>query len=134
MIALDTNLLVRLITADDAKQATQVQRYLGRNTSPTKPAFIDHIVLCELCWVLERSYGYTRSEVVRALEAVLEQPMFKFEAMAQLSEALALYARGPADFSDGLSAIRARDAGFAPTVTFDKRAAKTGLHRILEPA
>ena len=62
MIALDTNLLVRLLVNDDERQAAKVEAWLQVNTSPAQPAWVDHIVLCELAWVLERSYGYGRVE------------------------------------------------------------------------
>ena len=41
------------------------------------------------------------------------------------------FAKGPADFSDYLLAVRAQAAGYAPVLTVDKRAAKTGTHQLL---
>ncbi len=131
MIALDTNLLVRLLTNDEPRQAAKVEAWLGKNTGGRSPAYVDHIVLCELAWVLERSYAYGRSEVHRAIASLLAAAQLKVETPALVRQALKRYADGPADFSDYLLAARAAAAGFTPVLTFDKQAAKTDTHQLL---
>jgi predicted nucleic acid-binding protein len=71
-VALDTNLLVRLLTNDDMAQAARVEAWLVANATPQLPAYVDHVVLCELGWVLERSYAYSRKHVHEAIAALLE--------------------------------------------------------------
>ena len=112
MIALDTNLLVRLLTNDDPRHAAKVEAWLRDNATPKTPAYVDHVVLCELGWVLERSYGYDRAEVHAALAALLEQDHLKVESPGLVRQALMMYADGPADFSDCLLAVRAQAAGY----------------------
>ncbi len=131
MIALDTSLLVRLLTNDAPRQAAKVEAWLLAHTSARERAYVDHIVLCELAWVLERSYGYARGEIERALAALMAHDHLRLEAPALLRQALALYAKGPADFSDYLLALRAQAVGYAPVLTFDKKVAKTSTHRLL---
>ena len=131
MIALDTDLLVRLLTNDDPRQAAKVEAWLKANATPKTPAYVDHVVLCELGWVLERGYGYSRAEVHGALAALLVQDRLKLESPALVRQALLLYADGAADFSDYLLAARTQAAGYSPVLTFDKRAAKTATHRLL---
>ncbi len=60
-VALDTNLLVRLLTNDDTAQAARVETWLVANATAQSPANVDHVVLCELGWVLQRSYAYSRT-------------------------------------------------------------------------
>lgn len=131
MVALDTNLLVRLLTNDDARQAGRVQAWLEQNASAASPAWVDHVVLCELAWVLERSYGYPRELVRAALAALLEQDTLRVEAPAVVRDALRLHESGSADFSDYLLAMRAAAAGYAPVLTLDKKAARTPSHQLL---
>lgn len=131
MIALDTNLLVRLLTNDDARQAAKVEAWLRDNASARSPAYVDHIVLCELAWVLERSYGYARDEVHQAVSALLEHDQLKVESPTLVRQALGLYEGGPADFSDYLLAVRAQAVGYAPVLTLDKKAAKASTHQLL---
>lgn len=134
MEALDTNLLVRLITNDDGHQAARVEAWLQTQVDARQVVYVDHIVLCELAWVLERSYGCARDGVSAALASVLEQPSLRIESPALVRQALALFNQGPADFSDYLLALRAQAAGYAPVVTLDKKAAKTATHRLLSVA
>lgn len=131
MMALDTNLLVRLLTNDEPRQAARVQTWLETQASSEQPAYVDHVVLCELAWVLERSYGYPRNDVREALAALLEQPVLHVESPDMVQRALLLYGKGPADFSDYLLALRARAAGFGPVLTLDRRAARGETHRML---
>ena len=131
MIALDTNLLVRLLTHDAPRQAAKVEAWLRENATPQSPAYVDHIVLCELGWVLERSYAYAREAVHAALAALLEHDQLKVESAALVRRALLLYDAGPADFSDYLLAVRAQAAGYAPVLTLDSKAARTATHELL---
>ena len=131
MIALDTNLLVRLLTNDDARQSAKAEAWLRDNASARTPAYVDHIVLCELSWVLERSYGYARALVHEAIDALLNQEQLKVEAPDVVRQALGWHHSGVADFSDYLLAARAQAAGYAPVLTFDKKAARTATHRLL---
>ena len=131
MIALDANILVRLLTNDDARQAAKAETWLRDNASARVPASVDHIVLCELAWVLERSHGYEREAVHQALSALMEQDQLKVESPGAVRQALGLCEAGPADFSDYLLAVRAQIAGYAPVLTLDKKAATTPSHRLL---
>ena len=131
MIALDTNLLVRLLTNDDPRRAAKVEAWLKGNATPKNPAYVDHVVLCELGWVLERSYGYSRTEVHGALAALLAQDQLKLESPGMVRQALLLYAGGPADFSDYLLAARTQAAGYSAVLTLDKNAARSATHQLL---
>jgi predicted nucleic-acid-binding protein len=131
VIALDTNLLVRLLTNDEPRQAAKVDAWLQGNAKAQTPAYVDHIVLCELAWVLESSYGYAREDVRTALAALLTHHSLKVEAPPAVRQALALHEDGPADFSDYLLAVRAKAAGYSPVLTLDKKAANTATHQLL---
>ncbi len=131
MIALDTNLLVRLLTNDDVRQSAKVERWLHEHATAQTPAYVDHVVLCELAWVLERSYGYPRQGVHRAIRALLDFDQLKVEATRQVTQALSRYAEGPADFSDYLIAVRTSTAGCTSVLTLDKKAARSATHTLL---
>ena len=103
-VALDTNLLVRLLTNDDIAQAARVEAWLVAHATPQEPAYVDHLVLCELGWVLERSYAYSRTHVHEAIAALLEYDVLSVESPALVRQALQWFADGPAEFSDCLLA------------------------------
>lgn len=131
-VALDTDLLVRLLTNDDLAQAALVETWLAENATPQSPAYVDHVVLCELGWVLERSYSYSRIHVHEALAALLDYDVLSVESPALVRQALQWFAAGPADFSDCLLAARARSAGCEIVLTLDRKAARTTTHRLLK--
>lgn len=118
MIGLDTNILVRYLTQDDEQQWKQAADFIQQN----HPCFIANIVLCELIWVLRgRNYGFTKDEIIHAIEAMLHSPTFEFESRSTVDQALQRYKQGKADFSDYLIGAIARQVGCIETVSFDNK-------------
>ena len=67
MIGIDTNILVRHLTQDDTEQANLVSLLLESYEGQKQSIYINKIVLCELIWVLERGYKYTKSQITLAI-------------------------------------------------------------------
>ena len=61
MIGLDTNVLVRYLVQDDPAQTRQANALIDRAAAQEKAMFINHVVMCELAWVLGHGYGYART-------------------------------------------------------------------------
>ena len=120
MIGLDTNILVRYITQDDAEQAAQATRLIEGRCTSTNPGRVAQVVLCELVWVLRRAYGYSKTQVLEVLEQVLMTAELVIQDEAVVFLALDAYREGPADFSDYLLALGNRAAGCETTYSFDK--------------
>lgn len=123
MIGLDTNILLRLLVADDPAQATRAAAAIRRRCSPQSPGFVNHIVLCELVWVLEARYGYARADIAAAVEALCNAADLRVDVAPAVEEALRRYRAGRAGFADCLLGLVNRAAGCATTLTFDKAAA-----------
>ncbi len=123
MIALDTNVLVRFITRDDPRQAAQVERFLRASN---EEFFVSIPVLLELVWLLDRHFGYTRSEIAQVLRAFYERKDFVFENESHVMAAVAAFESG-ADFADHLIVEAARAAGCSKLLTLDE--ALVGRHR-----
>lgn len=120
MTGLDTNVLVRYLTLDDPDQAEVAARVFDRAAETGEPLFITAIVLCEVVWVLESAYGYSRAEVEVSLDAVLRTAQLHFVDKDVLWHALADYRTGPGDFADYVIGRQGTAAGCATTVTFDR--------------
>jgi predicted nucleic-acid-binding protein len=116
VIGLDTNVLLRYLLKDDTAQAARAERELERD----ERFLIDSIVLCELVWVLEAGYGFSRSEIATALERIMATAQFEIETHDVVLGALDDFRRSAADFSDCLIGRRNRSAGATETVTFDR--------------
>ena len=120
MIALDTNLLVRLLVQDDATQARMVERLFVRARRDGTPLFVADVVLCELVWVLARRARQARAEIAGALEHVLDAEMIVVANAGIVRRALAAYQEGAGDFADYLIREQALAAGATEVVTFDQ--------------
>jgi len=79
MTGIDTNVLVRYLVQDDAEQARKATHFISNECASDNPGLINRIVLCELVWVLESSYGYPRAQVAFTLEKILRTTQFKVE-------------------------------------------------------
>ncbi len=116
MTGVDTNVLLRYLVRDEPTQAARAARELERG----ERFLVGSIVLCELVWVLETGYGFSRRDVAVTLERILATAQFEIEAKDLALGALDDFRRSTADFSDCLLGRRNRAAGAAETVTFDR--------------
>ncbi|MDO9482867.1 MAG: type II toxin-antitoxin system VapC family toxin [Polaromonas sp.] len=135
MIGLDTNVLVRYLAQDDAKQAARATRLIEKELSVATPGFISLVVLVELCWVLQKLYSATPVELATTLEDLLGTPQFRIErrdvvqaVLRQLNSAKA----GKAGFADVLIAQLAESEGCTRTMTFDKLAVRLSGMTLLD--
>jgi predicted nucleic-acid-binding protein len=120
VIALDTNVLVRFLVADDEGQHEAARRSLERLGPAEQAGFVSDIVLVELVWVLRAGYGFSRREIMVALEALASADHLSFEDDERISRALRAFAEGRGDFADYLIRERADAAGCTTVETFDR--------------
>lgn len=119
MRAVDTNLLVRLVTRDDPKQTGAADAFVS------KGAWVSHVVLAELAWVLESAYGLKPPQLAVAVDMLIEHEHLTLQDADVVEGALrAFRARPSAGFSDCLVLAIARKAGHLPLGTFDRRLSK----------
>ena len=133
MIGLDTNVLVRYLAQDDARQSAIATRWIENGLSAAAPGFISLVVLVELCWVLNRLYGATENEIVATAGDLLASELFHVESRAVVQAAVqrihALKSKG--GFTDHLIVEIAKTQGCTHTVSFDKAAVRTAGMRLL---
>ena len=120
MIGLDTNILVRYLTQDDAVQCRAVMHLLNGKGAAF---FVPDLVLVEVGWVLSSLYQWTSAEVADTFSRVLTIHNLAFENEDRLRAALYAVLQG-ADLSDELIAARCRDGGCIKLATFDQALAK----------
>jgi predicted nucleic-acid-binding protein len=120
MIAVDTNILVRLVLQDDEDQARTVQRLLVRARRDQTRIFVSDIVLCELVWVLRRQSGFARPEIADTLDRLFRTELIVLADVALAESALTAYRDGTGDFADYLIREQASRADAAEVVTFDR--------------
>lgn len=123
MIGIDTNILVRYFTQDDAEQAKAATEFLKSECTTERPGWVNRIALCELVWVLERVYRSSREEIANVLEVLIQTAEFQIEDLTCVWNALSVYRDENVDFSDALLAATNLAHGCELTITFDRKAA-----------
>jgi predicted nucleic-acid-binding protein len=128
LIGIDTNVLVRYIAQDDLTQSPKATALIERDCTDASPGFVGVIALVELVWVSESCYGASRDEVAHIVRRLLGTRQLLVEKAETVWQALRAFERGKADFADCLIERSAAAAGCRQTVTFDRAAAKSGMH------
>jgi predicted nucleic-acid-binding protein len=115
MRAIDTNVLVRLITRDDAGQARRSDTFIE------KGAWVSTLALAEAVWVLGSVYELDAAALATAVEMLLSHKHLTLQDSESVAAALGLFRARPAlGFSDCLMLQLARKAGHLPLGTFDR--------------
>ena len=128
LLAVDSNVLLRLLANDDLEQADIAEEFLATVLTVERPGFISPVVVCETVWVLKRVYRYDEARIRDALRNLLAIPQLVFGDETALKAAL----DGEPDFTDLLIYELGRRAGCSETVTFDRRFARLPGVRLLE--
>ena len=123
MIGLDTNILVRYVAQDDAKQSLRATRLIESLTAEA-PGYVGLVAVVELVWVLTGCYDSSREEVAAVLETLLRAKELVLADADAVWKALRLFKQGKADFADCLIERCGALAGCSHTATFDRDAAK----------
>ena len=123
MIGLDTNVIVRYLAQDDARQAAIATRLIEGSLSAEARGFVSMITLAEVVWVMTSNYRAARTAVADIVEGLLTAPQLAIEKADVIWRALRAFRESKADFSDAVIVELGRDAGCAKTLTFDRHTA-----------
>jgi predicted nucleic acid-binding protein len=126
MRAVDTNVLVRLITRDDARQAASAEHWVENG------AWVSILALAEAMWVLSAVYERGPTEIASAVEMLLNHKELTLQDGEVVAAALKDFRERPAlGLSDCLLLQLARKAGHLPLGTFDRELSKlNGAERL----
>lgn len=118
MIAIDTNVLVRLLVDDPNELAqTQLARQLLIEHGA---AWVSSIVLIETVWVLQSRYQLAKEEIIAVIEKLIFHPRIQLENAARVHEALIIYRASNVSFSDCSILNTTKNQSFV-LYTFDKK-------------
>lgn len=119
MRAVDTNLLVRLLVRDDARQVEAAEAFVAPR------AWVSHLVLAETLWVLDAVHERTPAQLAKAVELLLDHESLTIQDADVVRSALDKFRGRPSlGFSDCVVLETARKAGHLPLGTFDKALGK----------
>jgi len=86
--AVDTNVLVRYMATDEPQQTRLAAHFIESCRRAQETIFIPILVLCELVWVLERSYRNSKTAIRGALDQILETDLLAIENDSLVAAAL----------------------------------------------
>jgi predicted nucleic-acid-binding protein len=89
MRAVDTNVLVRLVTRDGTQQVAAAKRFVARG------AWVPQIVLVEAVWVLDSVYDLGSAEIAIAVEMLLNHKDLTVQDSDAIASALVSYRKKP---------------------------------------
>ena len=119
MRAVDTNIVVRLLTRDDPRQTARAEAFVS------KGAWVSHIVLVEVIWVLDSVFELNHKQLATALDMLLNHRDLVLQDPDVVAAALSRFRRRPKlGFSDCMALESARKAGHIPLATVDKELGK----------
>ena len=115
MRAVDTNVLVRLMTRDDLKQVAVAETFVAHG------AWVPHLAVAEAAWVLASVYDRDPEAIATAVEMLLSHQHLTVQDVDVVAAAVAQFRQYPKiGFSDCLMVEVARKAGHTPLGTFDR--------------
>lgn len=119
MRAVDTNVLVRLITRDDVRQVASADRFVE------KGAWVSLLALAEATWVLTTVYDRSSADMATSIHMLLNHRDVVLQDADVVAAALEVFRARPAlGFSNCLLLEIARKAGHLPLGTFDRNLSK----------
>jgi predicted nucleic-acid-binding protein len=119
MRAVDTNVLVRLVTGDDLRQTSLAEAFVENG------AWASTVALVETVWVIGSVYGLSLADQAGAVGMLLQQRQLVLQDREAVEAALELFRSKPSlGFADCMILASARKIGHLPLGTFDKNLAK----------
>lgn len=121
MLAVDTNVLVRLLVDDPS--APEQCLAARKAASEAKEIAVSQAVQIETAWVLSGAYGLRRAALRDVLEKLADHPAIHLQRLPVFRAAMALFADEHADFADCMILAESGDAG-CELATFDRKFAR----------
>jgi predicted nucleic-acid-binding protein len=127
---LDTNVLIRHLTADPPEQGRRATAFLAR----AEELLLPDLVVAELVYALEAGYGLERPRVAELVRAVIAFPAIVVLDQTLLFRALELYEQEKLDFASSYLAASAERTGVGAVASFYRSLESLASVRLIEPA
>jgi uncharacterized protein len=116
---LDTNVLLRLVAQDDARQLRQARAFIEKAVRFGGELRVPDLVIAELIWVLESSRKLQAVQIAQLVMSLVGDPRFTVTDEQLLARALELYSGRNVDFVDAYLAALALPHAGAAVASFD---------------
>ena len=127
MIAVDTNILLRVVVGDDPAQQATAARRIARLDATGEDVLVTTVALAEFAWSLRAVSKRSRHDIANAIERISQTPPLVLQSRAAVETALAWFRVGPADFADYLIVATSLADGARGVLTFDENLLKNSV-------
>ncbi len=117
----DTNLFIRYLTNDDPAKAERVENLLKDAAAGKVRLVTAEMVIAEVVWVLESSYGLKSAEVAPLVRGILATSGLEVLNAPLVARALEHYESRNIDFIDGYIAAVMDKQGITELYSFDRK-------------
>ena len=118
---IDTNLFIRYLTNDDPAKAERVELLLSEAAEGKGRLITAEMVIAEVVWVLESSYGLKSAEIAPLVRAILATSGLDVINAPLVARALEYYESSNIDFIDGYIAAVMEKQGITELYSFDRK-------------
>lgn len=116
---LDSNVILRYLTGDDARKAQRCQALFERAERGQEALYTTALAIAEVIWVLASRYRHPKAEVVEGIRRLLNTRNMLVEEPEVLLQALYLFERHPIDFIDAYHGAVLQTRGLAEVYSYD---------------
>lgn len=127
MKALDTNVLVRYLVADEKDMADRALQLLKSAHTSGESYLITTLVLLETLWVLRTKYGLVRKDICEAVLKLENLSGVTFENPERIRSFLQHASEDILELADLLIALNANECGAETVLTFERKASRSPL-------
>lgn len=131
MIGLDSSVLIRHLAQDDPVELPRATRFIEQTLSADRPGYVSLVVMTEIAWVLERSYGLSGSRLAAVIERMLRIVSLVVEADQAVFSAIVALRESRMSFAGALIGALHAKAGCTATITFDRQATQSADFELL---
>ncbi len=117
----DTNVFIRYLTNDDREKADRVETLLSRAAKGEIRLVTTELVMAEVVWVLESSYGLKNADIAPMIRAILATPGIEVVNGSLVGKALDHYQSRNIDFVDGYVAALMESRRITDVFSFDRK-------------
>ncbi len=127
MKLLDTNVVIRFLTKDDARKAARVRSLLLESG---EELFLSDVALAEIVWVLESAYQLSHAEIAERLLPLVTSPRISYADRNILQQALALFSMYDVDYIDAYHTALGRATDIPLIYSYDSDFNKLKYERV----
>jgi predicted nucleic-acid-binding protein len=127
MIAVDSNVLLRIALRDDPEQAARAERLLSHTAAQGERIAVSTTAVIESVWAMRKPYKISKVAIVAFLQGLILNRSIHLLERELIVEAAGIYNALPVDFADCIISVSSARAGVAATFSFDADAVDRGL-------